>query len=1463
MLCLFGYRNNVEALPAGFFDRSKRWLWGLAMLMLSATPVSAQIQADFSVNQKAGCKPLSTTFQDQSSGNISNYQWSFGNGNTSTKQNPEATYVSSGTYDVTLIVSNGNQSDTLTKRGLISVFEPPQTGFQASPKQGCLPLKVGFQSNVQPGSAPIGKYIWDFGDGGSSNQADPSHTYRQKGSFSVSLIVKDTNGCQNVASKQNLVATSRVPDAAFQARNTNSCQTPAVVQFSNQSSGQRPLSYQWDFGDGSTDTTANPSHAYQQKGNYDVELIVTNARGCSDTITKQSLVTIQTLDADFSVNRDSGCTNPLTTFRFTNQSTPSPTSNQWQFGDGSSSTRANPNKQYLQQGVWPVTYVAGFGSCKDTARDTISVQQLRVSPDADTFNSCKAPLEVNFSSQPANVSQLTWAFGDGDSSNQANPTHTYQDTGDYRVTLKAQSPIGCRVTKKNIKITITEPVPNFTFTPESRKGCQSVTWSFQADNDIPPFVKLIERKWRFDTLATKIAGSVNFQFPDTGTFQVSQSIKTKGGCTDTIEKTFQVGDTPTYQIQVDTNVYCASKNIEFPSQTNFADSSFVRFRKDVNNFYKPLKEDPLHQYQDTGWFQVKARGFHNGCPTEQKVTDSFFINGPVADFNSFVTCDSPFKRDFSDASVLPDTWRWRFGDGDTSRVQNPSHVYDTQQRFNVRLIVSNDSTKCKDTITKGVFIEKVKARFSVSDTAGCPPLQNVRFDASASEDVFRDNYFWNFKNGNTLNKVNPPSSGSLIKPPPQTYSRSDTFLARLYVRDRNLCRDTATRKIVVYNHDARIKTKRLDPCVPTTIAFSSEIDVDTTLTQKRWTFGDGSPPVTGDTPTHTYTQTGTYQAQLKTKDAYGCTETSTFNVGVTTPRVFFQAFKTNLCRGEEVQLQAQRSNQPLTYKWFLGNGDSAKGNNVTQQYAQNGKYDVTLIGTDTNQCSDTLVRDDYLEVRSPNAAFSLDDTAAFCPPFVARFADSTQGQNLDYAWQFGDGGFSVLEEPQHTYTLVDTFKARLKVTNDLGCTNADSQLIVLNGPSARYNVIPDSGCKPLEYRFQAFDKRGVDEIRWDFGDGTTGTGDTVVHEYTRGGTYFPVIIIDNGKSNNKACEYGVELPDTIPVDTHQARFAPSKPTYCIYEEVSFDNQSIGTIQAYEWQSLTTGEVDSGKNPDLAFDSTRTYRLRLITTNYRGCKDSIEQQFPIHPKPNVEAEDSTFICEGEKAQLNATFQSEFQYQWVPSEGLSTPQQWNPLASPEQTTDYRVRVTDTNGCKDTSGVVQLEVQQRPEPKATPDTTIIKGDSVQLEGRVQVPVDSINWSPPDSLRCAQCRSPLARPFTQQDYTFTVRDTAGCFVEQDQVTIKVDTRFKIAVPEAFTPNGDAINELIKVKGWGVKSLIHFKVYNRWGELVFKTRDIEEGWDGRYKGKPLPSGTYAYQIKARSYTGKVGTAKGHFNLIR
>jgi gliding motility-associated-like protein len=107
------------------------------------------------------------------------------------------------------------------------------------------------------------------------------------------------------------------------------------------------------------------------------------------------------------------------------------------------------------------------------------------------------------------------------------------------------------------------------------------------------------------------------------------------------------------------------------------------------------------------------------------------------------------------------------------------------------------------------------------------------------------------------------------------------------------------------------------------------------------------------------------------------------------------------------------------------------------------------------------------------------------------------------------------------------------------------------------------------------------------------------------------------------------------------------------------------------------------------------------------------------------------------------------------------------------------------------------------------------------------------------------------------------GCFQVIGTVHIEVKEEYTIDVPLAFTPNGDGNNDLIHVRGWGLKQLIEFKIYNRWGQCIFETDDLHKGWDGTFQGKKQEADTYAYTVKALTYGGRVLTKNGLFNLLR
>ena len=411
--------------------------------------------ADFTVSAAAGAAPFVAIFTDASTAGtepISRWLWDFGDGSTSEDQNPIHTYVNEGDYDVSLTVFTEVGSSVIRKEGFIEAVAPgmPIAAFTAMPTTGIRPLTVQFADSSSSGTSPITAWQWNFGDGSTSNTQSPSHTYTSAGTYTVSLTVTTAVG-SNTHTADNLITVQdqQAPDAYFTAGPTTGEGSLQVYFVDRSTAGTSPItSWEWNFGDGSSSTDSSPSHTYASEGTYTVSLTVTSAHG-SDTHEAANLIVVSAVTeapiALFTASPTAGKA-PLQV-SFSDQSaagTSSITSWQWNFGDGSTSTEPNPMHTYSSEGTYTVslTVTTADGTDTRTMTNLISVGE-GVEPPIATFTatptSGDAPLAVNFTDQSApGTSAITswqWTFGDGSTSTEKNPAHTYTSEGMYTVSL--------------------------------------------------------------------------------------------------------------------------------------------------------------------------------------------------------------------------------------------------------------------------------------------------------------------------------------------------------------------------------------------------------------------------------------------------------------------------------------------------------------------------------------------------------------------------------------------------------------------------------------------------------------------------------------------------------------------------------------------------------------------------------------------------------------------------------------------------------------------------------------------------------------------------------------------------------------------------------------------------------------------------------------------------------------------
>jgi PKD repeat protein len=234
-------------------------------LLLIFFALSARVlgggQAGYSASAYSGCPPLVVNFADTTPGATSWY-WNFGNGNISTKPTPSASFLNTGTYDVKLIVTTAHGKDTVTKN--VRVFKVPTVDFTTDKTLACSGAPINFQNLVTPGDAPVVYYGWGFGNGIAHSDSNTTYAYPQAGTYNITLVVQDTNGCAANKTKANYITVLPSPQAAFTASPMVSCDSEKLVTFTNQSSGTG-LTYSWILSDSATSTLQNPTYTYHEQ----------------------------------------------------------------------------------------------------------------------------------------------------------------------------------------------------------------------------------------------------------------------------------------------------------------------------------------------------------------------------------------------------------------------------------------------------------------------------------------------------------------------------------------------------------------------------------------------------------------------------------------------------------------------------------------------------------------------------------------------------------------------------------------------------------------------------------------------------------------------------------------------------------------------------------------------------------------------------------------------------------------------------------------------------------------------------------------------------------------------------------------------------------------------------------------------------------------------------------------------
>jgi PKD repeat protein len=400
--------------------------------------------ANFTVQEDTPSVDEVLHFQNNSTdtdGRIDSYQWSFGDGDKSSVENPTHRYNTPGTYTVQLtITDDGGAMDTVTKT--LAVNELPRVNFSFNPDTPLVDETVTFNSSASDSDGTIETYDWSFGDGDNSSSPNPTHRYLTSDTYTVHLTVKDNDGETNHIQKSLYVNYSPRVDFTY---SPDTASVNEVLNFTNLSSDTdgHITSYKWSFGDGDSSVLSNPQHSYSSYGNFSVQLLVRDNRGATMAVTRTLLVNQPPL-ARFDYSPNVPSINETT--NFTDQSADSDGSIQryeWSFGDGETSSDPTPSHSYDTSDTFDIRLVVTDDAGEtDVFRRSIHVNQ---DPRVDFTYSPTSPragqtitFEANATDPDGSIQRYEWNFDDGDTSELTNPEHIFETHNEYDVSLLVQ-----------------------------------------------------------------------------------------------------------------------------------------------------------------------------------------------------------------------------------------------------------------------------------------------------------------------------------------------------------------------------------------------------------------------------------------------------------------------------------------------------------------------------------------------------------------------------------------------------------------------------------------------------------------------------------------------------------------------------------------------------------------------------------------------------------------------------------------------------------------------------------------------------------------------------------------------------------------------------------------------------------------------------------------------------------------
>lgn len=1336
--------------------------------MPNTVVASALTVPDVKVSLKPSCElPWLIDFTNQNADPLISYIWDFGNGELYTGiQPPTITYNDVGIFDVTLYMESGDCRDTVIFTNFIDTNSP--AAFTFSPAVVCENNPVQF-TDISINDAD--EVVWNFGDGFTSTDFNPSHIYNSPGCFDVSLIRKVGECTDTVI--VSCVSVLSQPTLIYDIENQFACDIPTEIILHAESPSSGDI--QWQFVSNGITTEYDSNDVViiiEEYGSYYAILNFESESGCQ-AILDSIPIDIAPFEVNMPVEEIGGCA-PLTfTLLDSITSNLAINSYHWSIGDGEyTSTDITPTFTIQDTGSYNLQLIAeNIYGCIDT----IEIENYIQVGNLPTINFVAAPrvgcvdVDMFFTDLSSGYADSwQWTFGEKGYSDLQNPVFSFEDAGTFGVSLIA-SHNGCMdsLTFPNY-ITIYEPSAKYdinyncedpyTINIENRStGADSLLWTLELSET------------ETITFTDSIFG--NYTFSERGNYPISlftESFST--GCDNIELDTIRIVD-PIASYTVDTLRGCTPFSLEIG---NFSQDAFsYEFVSDVANIDSIFNEEPIVTFTEGGILSgplLIITDIHE-CKDSFQLFDSVYVNKLEAavDYTDIICI--PDVAEFMDQSTADlatiNSWNWKINSLNfSSEDQNTSLYIDSVGVYDLQFQVQDD-WGCKDSLSilQAITAVEVVPEFTY-DSLGCSwaPI-NFTSSGSNGNTVI---YSWDFGDGTTSDLANPS----------HTFATEGIYTVCLTMMDIRGCEKVICKENVVNITDP-VAQYIGDPisatCPPLLSNFENQ---STNAFSYTWDFGDNSGKSNSDSPSHVYTSPGIYDVSLIATSTPTCSDTLLIPeyIRVEGPVGDFEADIAQTCLPVSVTLIAH-SDDYYSYVWDLGNGilDSVGGIVITDtksyEYTQPGRYTPKLIITDSTGCTRSFAGDP-IELDLIEIDFTMEDDPICGPPLAVSLENLSAGttEDVDYLWEVTGISSYQSTEKNPSFDIIETGNYNVSLIANYG--NCIDTLTIVDFmevadiPDVVFDIQTEELCEDVNVTFvngSTIEYGEFESWRWDFGDGNTSTEKNPTHQYTGLESHTVTLtgITDKGCEAVYSASFDV-LPSTV-ATVDDDKFI------CIGDQV----QISGTIEnllpggSYYWESDASLSCTDCLDPIATPTVTTSYILIGIHPNGCESSDTIEVVVIPTPGPELTLQSDDIICHGTQTEINViNFNPDYNYQWntdilgqdcyIDCETINI--------SPAEATTYYVTVFNEFGCFKQDSIT-VDVETSIEDFLPEETGICFGEETTISTSGG---NNPQWHANPEIECISCAENTVSPIGTAVYNVVVQSDLGCYYE-DSISVVV----------------------------------------------------------------------------------------------